>query len=1188
VAHYLDNFNTPGQLAPGWQFLWNAPTGWVAGGYSGVETTNPLGNSQTPYLALLPTPTGTVWTPSGGPPSSPHEPDGFLQLGSVGGQVFGSPGFGSRQGQNTVERYAIAAFTLLHDGIYAIDQSSLTVSNSSPDGIDVRVFVNSTEINTPSVVRAANTADFDRNLGYRRKGDVVYVAFGPGTTDAHDVFTNLDYQIVQLSSTETVAQYRHDFGGVANPYNGEWGWRYLWNGPTGGDLTSGALTNSTDPNTYQQLAQVSGSNPLTLTPSGDASYSHIPDGNLRLTQGSGFPGQAEQQLPNGPERFAIAAFTVHYSGLYELTHSSLSLVNGSGSRGVDVRVLDRNGHWATVVGSGTGGVFDHDLGFLNQKDTVFVAVGAAGGSDANDEFTWDFQLDRVVPRVTPLRAGDLSPNNYRLVDLPSGGDDAPAVRRAIADAVAHQQANPNDVSEVLFPPPDDGQPPHTYRLGTPASDDPWHVVTAFGCPTPIQNLIIHGNGATLLITDPKLGLFNIGYAQNVIFENFTIDYETLPFSQGRIVALDPNDPRKFTLQKDPGYPDPTGATFMHATSKFGYPVDTSNPGRPLVRAGLRDGYNPDDTNGIQSTGVPGQFIITLTQGETTTGLMPSMGQYPGDHFVLRAAYYSIPLADYSNYPNASPPFLFNTLLCGQVTLSGITAYAGPATAVVGTLDGQVPGLAGGGGVNVLGCNFVVKPNSDRLISVDGDGVYMAGDRVGPWIENSRFVGLADDALDATNESWQVPDAMMGQAQTTFQIPLPSSTFAPYVMPGDHLTFWNPGDNDPHQNNPPRILARVRVVSVQTDWLHGTFTYTVDQAVTGIRYNPTYPLSETQVFDDDLSPSTLEEGCTARDGRSAGARLLTTNFLVVDNIFKYLEFQGIVSDPVAFQIYGEGLRTGGVAQGNTIDYVGYDPGNLDNQGAIVFQLRDGHDSVINDAATVNMGSYVIDNLWILNNEITVDTAFVPIGRAFVVQNVQTATYTHYANTVNGQHIDGDWPPPPPAPGDPGAGDTPGGPPDAHQTKAGSNPSAALALADANTPDGRRWASGKAVPNVSQDSGGPPQVPGFAQVDFAGQAFYAWAGATGGARAPQQPAGGPTPAAAGGDPAWQGPRPGAAAGDDGVPTGYAAGRQGSPLSQAGGPEWPAGVLDDTLHAVLVGEYMPSDGSDRDSFWAYAYPS
>lgn len=176
VADYQDDFQS-GSLPDGWQYLWNA-----------------LGTIEDPQNYLSLQADGTSWDTDASNPGRPDPvPGSNLFLGAFGGH----PGSGNP------DRYAIAAYTVSESGLYRIEKSFLTLTNSnsggSADGVEVRVQVNHQPAILTKVVPALETISFDVQLGYLNPGDTIYVAFGENGTHVRDAF-EMDFAITQTPS----------------------------------------------------------------------------------------------------------------------------------------------------------------------------------------------------------------------------------------------------------------------------------------------------------------------------------------------------------------------------------------------------------------------------------------------------------------------------------------------------------------------------------------------------------------------------------------------------------------------------------------------------------------------------------------------------------------------------------------------------------------------------------------------------------------------------------------------------------------------------------------------------------------------------------------------------------------------------------------------------------------------------
>ena len=404
IADYRDDFKADAPLTAGWEYLWNAPTGWTpAPGVTGDETTGNI-NDRSSYQALADA--GSQWTADGNGSGTDHQPDGYVRLSGGGGH----PGMGiSQRGPATHDRYAIAAYTIQPgdlpaspDGVVLgfITDSFVDPSNpgrSASQTLEARVALNDT-LALSKTWAGQSARDIDTEIGPLHVGDTVYVAVGPDSHPGSDGF-NWDFTVQAVP--RIVARYRGDFQGTAMPD----GWQYLWNAPSdwdgseSTDGSDGAIGSVAD----YELLSWSGSK---WSPDGDGNNSNGKPGNyLGLTSTGGHPGRGSSQsegIGNSQARYAIAAFTVPVSASYGIVNSSYSTVTSAGN-GNDVLVhVNGNDPLLNVVipaSVGTGS-FDVTLGWLEAGDTVYVATGPRD-HDGNDSFTWDFQI-AIIPEPATL------------------------------------------------------------------------------------------------------------------------------------------------------------------------------------------------------------------------------------------------------------------------------------------------------------------------------------------------------------------------------------------------------------------------------------------------------------------------------------------------------------------------------------------------------------------------------------------------------------------------------------------------------------------------------------------------------------------------------------------------------------------------------------------------------------------
>jgi len=92
-----------------------------------------------------------------------------------------------------------------------------------------------------------------------------------------------------------------------------------------------------------------------------------------------------------------------------------------------------------------------------------------------------------------------------------------------------------------------------------------------------RDLIIDGHGAKILIHRQDISFSKVTSSTNIIVRDFSIDYDPLPFSQGTVRKVFPQD-GSFVLELHPGFPAPDDSFFKNFDS-WGMLKDRKKPGR---------------------------------------------------------------------------------------------------------------------------------------------------------------------------------------------------------------------------------------------------------------------------------------------------------------------------------------------------------------------------------------------------------------------------------------------------------------------------------------------------------------------------------------------------------------------------------------------------------------------------------
>ena len=251
-----------------------------------------------------------------------------------------------------------------------------------------------------------------------------------------------------------------------------------------------------------------------------------------------------------------------------------------------------------------------------------------------------------------------------------------------------------------------------------------------------ENLVFRGTGheTKIVLLDPNEGYVDLFQSNHVMVADLTFDMETVPFTQGKVVAVRLNGVNLASLdvQLDTGFQTFADPIYQFDDSNFLVIMDpvVARP-KPGVPNFMRLTFTPPPYSG-------GTFAwgVLLPDGKTwrltfeptgsppwrfTDPLNPPI--VPGDRFVF-----------VTRRPNSG---IFATF-CDTVTLTHVTIHAAG-----GLTTGFVQNT---GPILVDDLDVGIPHGSPRLISTDADGAHFQNDRAPITIRNSSFQGMADDAV----------------------------------------------------------------------------------------------------------------------------------------------------------------------------------------------------------------------------------------------------------------------------------------------------------------------------------------------------------------------------------------------------------------------------------------------------------
>ncbi|QYM64796.1 right-handed parallel beta-helix repeat-containing protein [Microbacterium sp. Se5.02b] len=420
--------------------------------------------------------------------------------------------------------------------------------------------------------------------------------------------------------------------------------------------------------------------------------------------------------------------------------------------------------------------------------------------------------------------------------VPGQPDSGPAIRQTIADAAAWTAAAAKNTARVLFA-------PGTYRVGDDGTPS-WYAIEL----TETARIALVGDRTEILLLDPHKGGIAITRSTRVSVSGITLDYETPPFTQGVIRAVDP-DTATFQLELLPGFPS------LADRALFG---------------GAGYGTLHDAATGLFKRGVQSTFAVSYPAAPDADGRWT---------FTVDPAHRGR-LADIAVGDGFATGYRGdrNGIALHQsvdTTLEDLVIHAAPGAAVI----------SNNSEATVLRRSTVdVRAGSDRWISTNADGYHHHGGRRGPTVTGNRFARLHDDGMNVYSQL-RALDALSAGG-TALHLAGGSAE----VAVGDTLQIVRSSDGT--------VRGTATVTAVQGDPRAATpLVVTVASVVPGAAvgdhvFNRSYSASGFTITDN-----TIEET------RGLGVRMKASNGVISGNRLSDLTNWGIwIANDTA---YGEG-------------------------------------------------------------------------------------------------------------------------------------------------------------------------------------------------------------------------------------------------------------------------------------------
>lgn len=406
-----------------------------------------------------------------------------------------------------------------------------------------------------------------------------------------------------------------------------------------------------------------------------------------------------------------------------------------------------------------------------------------------------------------------------------------------------------------------------------------------------NGLTVEGRDTTLVFRDHQSIGWSFNGCRGLVLRGFTVDYDPLPFVQGRITARSA-DGKVYTFRVCDGYPGLAADDQRHY--RQGYVFD---PDRPRWKPWVPDLY----ARRVE--------IVDERTGRFVMGYVPAQHERiaVGDRLVLTL--------------RSGGAMRMND--CEDVRIEDVTFLSAPGAAYLGRY--------------MRGDNYyryVIKPgppppgaSEPRLISACADGLNIAFATKGPTIERCRFSFMGDDSVNLHGVTF----AVLGRpepAKLLVAWPYSPEGLATVIPKGSTARRLRAGNYE--------VLGTARVTAfaplgersaAHLDAIHEVWPRNQAGRGTVFVLSLAEPLAaEPGDFLDvpeSNAPGFVVRDCVFEDHRARGLRIMAPHGLIENNTFRRLKMNAVTIGAE----YGFWREAGWVSdvviRGNTIEDVGRD-------------------------------------------------------------------------------------------------------------------------------------------------------------------------------------------------------------------------------------------------------------------------
>ena len=394
-----------------------------------------------------------------------------------------------------------------------------------------------------------------------------------------------------------------------------------------------------------------------------------------------------------------------------------------------------------------------------------------------------------------------------------------------------------------------------------------------------SNLQLNFQNSDLLFAFSNVSAMQCTNCTNVTLENFTVDYQQLPFTQVTVASVN-SAAQSFTYKSITGYQDATAFNNNRA---------------------------PDGSDAIFMfvfrNGVPIQQVGRLTASRPVSGGVIAIASV-GDPWATPTALSSIRPGDTVVFSDRSGPPALNMVNGQNVTVEGVSVYS---SGQIGVYFGRT------NGDTADHVQVIPRPGTTRLISTNADGIHTSFALGANVFTNNTVRRTCDDAL-AISDSWLATVTKVAGTSVTV-----ARNFSAPFPPGVTVAFLN--QTTGAVAGTAAISAETPAYAQQTLTDGETVTLTLNQAVPGLAANfGVVDTDPTKLGSGSvIAYNTVQEGVFSRGIWLAGVE----NVSVHDNFVQRTSSNGIFIQELNASNTDAGPSSGITIQNNLVDSsIGY--------------------------------------------------------------------------------------------------------------------------------------------------------------------------------------------------------------------------------------------------------------------------